>query len=327
MPDIFEQYLALPPGIPVLALAPLEGISTPAYRSLIEGLGAVDLLSTGFIRITAPNQSISPLLRHSQPLQIQIMAKQAETARDCISYWLSKGLLLKDDWLDLNCGCPSRRVVAHGAGAALLKTPSIIREILQKIRSVHTGPLSAKIRLGFHDKSEFLKIIEQLQDAPIDFVTIHPRTTRQGYTGKADWTVLQKAIDTLPYPVIGNGDVWGPEDAEALLQVAKVRGLMCGRGVLANPFLFCDIRNHLNGIPFNPEKRRQELQKWITTLADKIQKEESHKGTRAGLGRFKELSNWLSRNPLIEKKYFDKVKLCSSWEKIHHLISNNSFLK
>jgi tRNA-dihydrouridine synthase C len=284
----------------------MEGVTNGIFRDLICEIGSVDFVATEFVRITSSNQRIKPFYRHSQhttSLQIQLMASGPDALCGCIEQLQESGALLPHDWLDLNVGCPSKKVNASGAGAALLKSPRRLLEIIENMRLVHKGPLSIKTRPAINDVKEFPQLLSVLQRAPLDFITLHARASCAVHSGPIHFDALQIAAQTLPYPVIGNGDIWSAEDARNMIASTGIRGVMCGRGMLRNPFLLRDIRA---GLDLAPDLRVQEIRGFVTTLARRYAAAAT--SPTSYCGTFKELCGWLSKNPLIGKQFFEAIK-------------------
>ena len=294
----------------------MEGVTNSIYRKAIIDLDAVDIVATEFIRITGEKQTISDIVRYKKPLQIQVMGSSGKTISSCIEYLKSKNKLLENDLLDLNVGCPSKRVNSSGAGAALLKDPGELAKIVSNIRKVHKGIFSIKTRIGFQSGESFNEILELLKDCELDFITIHCRSCSGKYTEKVNYEYLELASSKLPYPVIGNGDIWGVAEAKKVLDCG-VKGLMCGRGAIINPFLFNELRAFLDKKHFTVTK--DQLRNFCLTLLDTYLEEQ--KNTKKNyIGVFKEFSVWFSKNPLIGREFFDSVKLCQSLEEVREKI-------
>jgi tRNA-dihydrouridine synthase B len=140
------------------------------------------------------------------------------------------------EWFDVNCGCPMRNVIASGGGAALLKTPGRIAEIVKECRK-HCKAVSAKVRiLGSAEKT--LEVCKSAEKSGADFITVHGRTAEQGYSGKADWNAIKEIKGGLSIPVIGNGDITSVAQGKRLVEDGYCDGFMVGRGAMSNPYLF-----------------------------------------------------------------------------------------
>ncbi|MCI5065086.1 tRNA-dihydrouridine synthase family protein [bacterium] len=312
------------PSSPLLLLAPMEGLTNFHMRELLLEIGGMDIVATEFIRITSAKQTLAPILRHDHrtPLQIQLMASESEALSGVIVHLKKKGILRDDDWIDLNVGCPSRKVNASGAGAALLKTPKKLSLMLTEMRRVHPdGKLSLKTRLGYNSSEDFPALLSVLQDTPIDLITLHARTRCDGYDPDAlEYDKLALAVEMLPYPVIGNGEIFTPHRAKEMLSTTGVAGVMCGRGAMMNPYLFQDIRDHLRPSPQQPEPhhRRAELYAFALAYLTHLQAEEA-KHHRSRVGPYKEFATWFSKNPLIGPSYFQGIKRAKDTAEIARL--------
>lgn len=311
-PSLFKEK-----NYPFLMLAPLEGITNAAFRSCICELGGLDSVATEFVRITGPKQGVKPFSRiPGVPLQIQLMGTDAYTLSQVILFLKSQNILFDDDWIDLNVGCPSRRVNASGAGASLLLDPAKLAEIITAMRESHSGPLSIKTRIGFDTPDAFGPLLNRLAAAPLDFITIHARTRCGGYKEPINLELLKLASTTLPYPVIGNGDIWTAEDALNMLQKTGVRGIMCGRGAVRNPLLFHEIRAAITSTRLNldPATTLNILGTFTKSLSFKLSNSEKKPGYRIGV--FKEYATWLSKNPIVGRDFFQGLKRLTEWSAI-----------
>ena len=151
--------------------------------------------------------------------------------------------------IDLNFGCPAKTVNRSQGGAALLRSPSLIRSICQRVRdSVPAGiPVTAKIRLGYDSDEQFQDILDALSSVTLTEITIHARTKQQGYRPPAHWHQLRRARDSLPYPVIANGELWSPSDISRCRKVSGCNAFMLARGALCRPDLAAAVHAHHTG--------------------------------------------------------------------------------
>ena len=147
------------------------------------------------------------------------------------------------DVIDLNCGCPSKRIVQQGYGSALLKEKEKLFEIVHALAANVTKPVTVKMRSGFK-RNEAIEIVKAIERAGAAAVTIHGRTQEQGYSGKANWDIIKEAKESVSIPVIGNGDVDSPKKAEELLKSTKCDYIMIGRAAKNNPWIFKQILHY-----------------------------------------------------------------------------------
>ncbi len=300
---------------PALMLAPMEGITNRYFRDEICRVSDVDIVATEFIRITSSKQKIKPFPTHLVPLQVQFMASDPDMLRDSIVFVKDKGLLNEESLIDLNVGCPSKRVNARGAGAALLCEPKKLKDMICKIRDIHSGPLSVKTRVGYQSDEDYPNILSMLKDCPIDFISIHARTKKDGYTAPVNLVYLKKAVETLPYPVIGNGEIWTAIDAIKMIKETGVAGVMCGRGAVSNPFIFSEIRASLDSNLPKIEFSKKDLINFTINLFTKYQSVKKETGKRY-IGCAKENCVWLSRNPKLGPSFFQSIKRMSNIDEI-----------
>ena len=233
-----------------LFLAPMEDVTYKSFRYLCKKFGA-DVMSTEFISAESVRREMEGTKRKmtifdfDRPIAIQIYgsnidsmilaAKVAEEARP--------------DYIDINFGCPMKKIAGKGAGAGLLRdVPKMVRMAEEVVRAVNL-PVTAKTRLGW-DPSDItiVDIAERLQDIGICALTIHGRTRSQLFSGEADWTLIGdvKSNPRMHIPIIGNGDISSPEKAKAFAEQSGADGLMIGRGAIGRPWIFRDIRHFLN---------------------------------------------------------------------------------
>jgi nifR3 family TIM-barrel protein len=245
---IFEEY--------PLILAPLEDITDLPFRLICKQQGA-DLMYTEFISseglIRDAHKSVVKLelVEEERPMGIQIfghdtdsMIRATEIAEQA-----------KPDLIDINFGCPVRKVTGKGAGAAMLKDVPKMIEITTAVVKATSLPVTVKTRLGWDESSKnIVEVAEQLQDTGITALTIHGRTRAQLYRGTADWTLIGEVKNNprMHIPIIGNGDVTGPEVAMDFRNNYGVDGLMIGRAAIGYPWIFREIRQYFRDGTLHP---------------------------------------------------------------------------
>lgn len=232
-----------------LFLAPMEDVTYKSFRFMCKNFGA-DVMYTEFISSEALIRDIEKTKRKmtifdfDRPVAIQIYGSNIEAmvgAARVAEEW-------KPDFIDINFGCPMKKIASKGAGAGLLRDlPKMIRMAEEVVKAVKI-PVTAKTRLGW-DPSDMpiVEVAERLQDVGIQALAIHGRTRSQLYTGEADWSLISevKRNPRMNIPIIGNGDINGPEKAKAFLEQSGVDALMIGRGAIGRPWIFRDVRHYL----------------------------------------------------------------------------------
>ena len=222
-----------------LLLAPMAGITNGPARLLAREHGA-SLCFTEMVSVNGlahdGRKSVALMTGEAEdrPLGVQLFGNDpqllAEGARIATEY---------GDLIDINMGCPVRKVVNSGAGSALLRDPSRVRDIVSAVRRATTLPLTVKIRSGWHaEDRNYLEIAHIAQEEGCDAVTLHPRSRSQMFDGTAEWSQIGELRSTLRIPVIGSGDLFTPEDVKNMLARTGCDGVMIARGALGNPWIF-----------------------------------------------------------------------------------------
>lgn len=276
-------------------MAPMEGLNDrPWRRAYSRVIGGMDEICTEFIRM--PNTGHAKSLAKAYdslgidvPVAAQIMAEHPEPALD-IALEIEK---LGAPRIDLNCGCPSNTVVGHGAGSSLLKTPDHIFRILSLLTKLCKVPISVKMRAGYCDTSLFEENLKAAESAGVCMITLHPRTRVQGYSGKADWSLIAKAKSIVSIPIVASGDVNSAQNALELYDQTKCDGIMIGRGAFMDPWAFWVIRKGFEGDQFclTPEQQTSQL----LELAHVFLQEIEALSPRGKAGRIKQWLRLLSQ--------------------------------
>jgi tRNA-dihydrouridine synthase B len=244
-------------GSTPLFLAPMEDVTYKSFRYMCKRYGA-DVMYTEFvssealIRDIAKTKRKMTLFDFDRPVAIQIfghnidsMVRAAQVAEE-----------VGPDFIDINYGCPMKKIVAKGAGAGMLQDVPKMVEMTRQIVNAVKLPVTAKTRLGWDENSkQIVDVAERLQDVGIQALAIHGRTRKQLYTGNADWTLIGevKKNPRMHIPIIGNGDINGPLRAKELLEQTGVDGLMIGRGAIGRPWIFKEVKEYLqSGILLPP---------------------------------------------------------------------------
>ena len=236
-----------------LFLAPMEDVTDIGFRQLCKRFGA-SMVYTEFVSAEALVRSIKSTVSKltisddERPVGIQIYGRDTEAMVEAAKIVEEA----HPDVIDLNFGCPVKKVAGKGAGAGMLQNIPLMLDITrQVVKAVHT-PVTVKTRLGW-DSSHLIitDLAEQLQDCGIQALTIHGRTRAQMYTGSADWTLIGevKRNPRIHIPIIGNGDITSPEEAERAFNDYGVDAVMVGRATFGRPWIFKEMRDYLDGRP------------------------------------------------------------------------------
>ncbi|MBD5266893.1 MAG: tRNA dihydrouridine synthase DusB [Bacteroides sp.] len=232
-------------------LAPMEDVTDHSFRLICKEQGA-DMVYTEFVSADALIRNIAATTRKlhinpaERPTAIQIYGREIEPMVEAAKIVEEA----KPDILDINFGCPVKKVAGKGAGAGMLRDiPKMLAITTAVVKAVNI-PVTVKTRLGWdHESKIIVELAEQLQDCGIKALTVHGRTRSQMYTGEADWEMIARVKENprLNIPLIGNGDITTPEKAEAAFSRYGVDGVMVGRASIGSPWIFREIKNHLEG--------------------------------------------------------------------------------
>ena len=243
-----------PPQIKLLQLsspvilAPMAGITSLPYRRIMKSFGASLVFSemisaNGLIRDGQKTRLLLTTHRDEFPLGIQLFGDDPVVMSKAAKMVINDG-----DLLDINMGCPVKKVIRSGAGSALLQEPRRVGKILAAVRKVYPGPLTIKIRSGWDEQSlNFIEIGRIAEAEGVDAITLHPRPRSQGFSGKAHWEHITELKSALNIPVFGSGDIFTAEDGLLMLQQTGCDAIMIGRGGYGNPWLIRQILALLEG--------------------------------------------------------------------------------
>jgi len=255
--------------VPVV-LAPMAGYTDAAFRSICKehGAGACYTEVTSAEGIRRDSKKTFQLLKVSEqdhPIAGHIFGKSVEAMVEAAKYIEQLGTF---DWIDLNCGCPVKKVVRRGAGAALMKEPEEIGEIVRAVKKAVSLPVTVKTRIGFSPAfPDHLTIAKIVEDAGADMIAVHGRLACNFHKGDADLEKLGEIKQVLRIPVIGNGGIFAPGDAAEMVRVSGVDGIMIGRGAVGNPWLFEQIINPAMPVP-GIGKRREVIETHLLRLVE-----------------------------------------------------------
>ena len=221
-------------------MAPMAGVTDRVFRLFMKKQGAGILTSEfisakGLLHNNEKTKKMMDFFEEERPIGIQIFGEDQTALITAAQNVEQSGA----DFVDLNLGCPVKKIIKQGAGSALLKEPEKLRKILRGIKNKIKIPLTIKIRTGWdHENRNALKISQLAWDEGVTWVTIHGRTRNQAYKGEADWNYIADVKNQSPLPVIGNGDLTSAQKAFDLLKKSGCDGVMIGRGCLKNPWIF-----------------------------------------------------------------------------------------
>ncbi len=252
---------------PPLALAPMAEVTDTYYRSLIKELGGVGLVVSEFISaegLTRKNDRSHQMLtfaENERPVAIQIYGGNPDRMDDAAAIVERQGV----DIVDINMGCPVKKIVNSGAGSAMLKDFDKAARVVEKIRKRLKIPVTVKVRKGW-ESNDVLPLLKRFEEIGVSSIAIHGRTRNEAYTGASDWEYIAHVKANLGIPVFGNGDVKVAADAIRMFETTGVDGVMIGRAALHNPFIFRDIAAYVAGTPLvgnEVEHRIDAMQRYL----------------------------------------------------------------
>ncbi|MGA7826130.1 MAG: tRNA dihydrouridine synthase DusB [Geobacteraceae bacterium] len=274
---------------PPLILAPMAGISDLPFRLLAREQGAplcfTEMISAEGLKRNGKNTLA--LLRSSsldRPLGIQLFGGDPESLAEA-----ARMIEPDCDLIDINMGCPVKKVVSGGAGSSLLRTPVKVAEIIRAVRKATNRPLTIKIRSGWNSNElSFLEIGRIAEQEGCDAITLHPRTRAQMFSDHADWQRIQELKNIVMLPVIGSGDIFSGQDVVDMLTQTGCDGVMIARGAMGNPWIFREAKERLAGTPPTAPSRKERHDTALSHLEQLCE----HLGEQTAIAEMRKHLSW-----------------------------------
>ena len=308
------------PNFPLL-LAPMEDVSDPPFRVVCKENGA-DLMYTEFISSEAlirdAAQSVAKLdiFEYEKPIGIQIFGHNIDVMRETVEITER----VQPDIIDINYGCPVKKVTCKGAGAGILKDiPKMVKMTAEMVNTTDL-PITVKTRLGWDENTKYIvDVAERLQDVGIQAIAIHGRTRKQMYKGEADWSLIGKIKDNprMTIPVFGNGDVDSPQKAAKMRKQYGVDGIMIGRAAIGYPWIFNEIKHYFStGELLDPPSIDERISVYRKHLDFSIE----WKGLKRGLLEMRRhYTNYFKGIPHV-KPFRSRLVTCDSYDGVLDIV-------
>ena len=300
-------------------LAPMAGVTDLPFRKLCKEQGAglicMEMVSAKAISFHNKNtEALMEIDKCENPVSMQLFGSEPELMARVAAEIEERPF----DILDINMGCPVPKVVNNGEGSALLKNPELIVKIVKSASSAIKKPLTVKVRIGFENEPvDIVEIAKRVEDAGAAAIAVHGRTRQQYYSGTADWDTIRRVKEAVTIPVIGNGDVDSPEKAEALIKETGCDGVMIGRAVRGNPWLFRELNHYFETGEKLPRPSAEEVREMILRHA---RMQIDLKGEFTGIREMRKHVAWYTAGMRHSAALRRETNLVSSYEELEKLL-------
>ncbi|MFW6216847.1 MAG: tRNA dihydrouridine synthase [Desulfohalobiaceae bacterium] len=321
MSDIFPPISAKQPW-----LAPLAGFSDLPFRLLCRHLGCdlacTEMISAKGLILGSATWSLLQSCPEDSPLVVQLFGSEKGYISQAMEILLQRGFR----FFDLNAGCAVRKVTKTGAGAALLQNPGRLLDLAgEMLRLAGPGWVGVKLRTGWdQDNQVFLQIARGLEELQAGWVTLHPRTARQGFSGQADWSKLRKLQERVSLPVVGSGDLFTARQGLDCLQQTGIQGVMFARGALANPGIFQELKDLLSGVEQPDQGQNQDpgqkLQRIKSIALEHIRLSRKYSSQPRAFFKMRTVLPRYLKGVRQAKELRSRIVACRDWQELEFLV-------
>ncbi|AGB40158.1 putative TIM-barrel protein, nifR3 family [Halobacteroides halobius DSM 5150] len=306
---------------PPVILAPMAGVTDLPYRQVVSEVGGCGLVCTemvsakGLVHGNERTEKLLEISNNQQPVSLQLFGNDPQTLAQAAKRVVE---ISNPEIIDLNVGCPTPKIVKNGYGSALMKEPYLLGEIVKAMDKAVEIPVTIKIRTGWDgERINACQIAKIAQENGAAAIGVHGRTREQFYQGQADWEIIKEVKETVSIPVIGNGDIFKPEDAIEMIDQTGCDAVMIARGAQGNPWIFARTAHYLKiGELLPPPSPQEKIDKTIYHLEKLV----DYKGEYVGIREMRKHASWYLKGLRNCTAIKDKINQTQSKEEMKELL-------